>query len=68
VYVDAINGRVLDTQEHVMRGTGTAAINGPNPVSLNTTQSGGHVPAPGSRRRQHALPGLGEQRHVQRPG
>ncbi|MGE5829422.1 MAG: M4 family metallopeptidase [Micromonosporaceae bacterium] len=41
VYVDAINGKVLGTQEHVARGTGTAALNGPNPVSITTTQSGG---------------------------
>jgi zinc metalloprotease ZmpA len=40
VEVDAINGAVLRTQEHVMHGSGTAAWNGPNPVSLNTTQSG----------------------------
>jgi len=40
VYVDALNAKVLGTQEHVMRGTGTAAWNGPNPVTLNTTHSG----------------------------
>ena len=40
VEVDAATGAVLRTQEHVMRGSGTAAWNGPNPVALNTTQSG----------------------------
>jgi Zn-dependent metalloprotease len=40
VDVDAIDGTVLGTQEHVAHGTGTAAWNGPNPVPLNTTQSG----------------------------
>ncbi|MFY1682492.1 M4 family metallopeptidase [Micromonospora sp. WMMD730] len=38
VDVDAATGAVLDTQEHVVRGTGTGAWNGP--VTLNTTQSG----------------------------
>jgi len=40
VDVDATDGRVLGTQEHVAHGSGTSAWNGPNPVSLNTTQSG----------------------------
>jgi zinc metalloprotease ZmpA len=40
VTVDALNGKVLDTVEHVMRGTGTSAWNGPNPVTINTTHSG----------------------------
>jgi len=40
VDVDALTGAVLREQEHVMYGTGTAAWNGPNPVALNTTQSG----------------------------
>jgi len=40
VDVDAQTGAVLGTQEHVAHGTGTAAWNGPNPVALNTTQSG----------------------------
>jgi Zn-dependent metalloprotease len=40
VTVDAINGKVLDSLEHVAHGSGTAAWNGPNPVALNTTQSG----------------------------
>ncbi|MEU7619730.1 M4 family metallopeptidase [Micromonospora rifamycinica] len=38
VDVDAVTGAVLGTQEHVMRGTGTGAWNGP--VTLATTQSG----------------------------
>jgi hypothetical protein len=41
VDVDALTGAVLRTQEHVMHGTGTAAWSGPNPVPLNTSQSGG---------------------------
>src|SRR5213078_2846802 len=41
VDVDAITGAVLREQEHVLQGTGTSAWNGPNPVTLNTTQSGG---------------------------
>ncbi|HEX3478897.1 MAG TPA: M4 family metallopeptidase [Kofleriaceae bacterium] len=41
VDVDAIDGSVLRQQEHVMYGTGTSAWNGPNPVTLNTVQSGG---------------------------
>ena len=41
VDVDAITGTVLREQEHVLYGTGTSAWNGPNPVTLNTTQSGG---------------------------
>jgi Zn-dependent metalloprotease len=40
VYVDAQNGKVLGTKEHVMAGNGTAAYSGPNPVHLDTTQSG----------------------------
>ncbi|QDY08638.1 M4 family peptidase [Micromonospora sp. HM134] len=38
VDVDAATGAVLDTQEHVVRGTGTGVWNGP--VTLNTTLSG----------------------------
>src|SRR5439155_1372245 len=33
-------GAVLHTQEHVLKGDGTAAWNGPNPVHLDTTHSG----------------------------
>ena len=40
VHVDALTGAILHEQEHVMYGTGTSAWNGPNPVTLNTTQSG----------------------------
>ncbi|MCP2246422.1 M4 family metallopeptidase [Lentzea aerocolonigenes] len=40
VVVDATTGKVLHTQEHVLHGTGTSAWNGPNPVSIATTQSG----------------------------
>ncbi|MGW5670046.1 M4 family metallopeptidase [Micromonospora sp. NPDC003776] len=38
VDVDAVTGKVLRTQEHVVRGSGTGAWNGP--VTLNTTLSG----------------------------
>ncbi|MFE9955522.1 M4 family metallopeptidase [Micromonospora sp. NPDC005299] len=41
VDVDALTGTVLRTQEHVVHGTGTGAWNGPSPLTLNTTQSGG---------------------------
>jgi Zn-dependent metalloprotease len=41
VDVDALTGTVLRTQEHVMNGSGTAAWNGPSPVTLATTSSGG---------------------------
>ncbi len=37
---DALTGAILRSQEHVAHGTGTAAWNGPNPVSLRTVQSG----------------------------
>ncbi|WP_086841291.1 M4 family metallopeptidase [Amycolatopsis kentuckyensis] len=40
VIVDAATGKVLRTQEHVMNGDGTSAWNRPNPVHLDTTQSG----------------------------
>ena len=40
VIVDADTGEVLSTRDEVVEGTGTAAWNGPNPVSLATTQSG----------------------------
>ena len=41
VHVDALTGKVLGTKEHVTHGSGTSAWNGPNPVTLSTTQSGG---------------------------
>jgi zinc metalloprotease ZmpA len=40
VVVDAATGAVLHTQEHVMHGTGTSGFNGPNPITVATTQSG----------------------------
>jgi Zn-dependent metalloprotease len=40
VYVDALTGAVLGTQEHVLFGDGDAAYNGPNPVHVDTTQVG----------------------------
>ncbi|MCW3817451.1 M4 family metallopeptidase [Micromonospora sp. DR5-3] len=40
VDVDALTGKVLRTQEHVVHGTGTGAWNGPSPLTLNTTLSG----------------------------
>jgi Zn-dependent metalloprotease len=39
VVVDAQTGKVLESREHVMNGTGTSAWNA-NPVTLNTTHSG----------------------------
>ncbi|WP_232247378.1 M4 family metallopeptidase [Kitasatospora azatica] len=41
VDVDARTGAVLHTQEHVMHGSGTGAWNGPAPLTINTTSSGG---------------------------
>ncbi len=41
VYVDARGGKVLSTTEHVIYGQGNAAYSGPNPLTLNTTFSGG---------------------------
>lgn len=41
VLVDAADGTVLQIREHVVTGNGTGAWNGPNPVPLNTSQSGG---------------------------
>ncbi|GAB3896100.1 M4 family metallopeptidase [Kibdelosporangium lantanae] len=40
VLVDAATGAVLHTQEHVMKGDGNTAWNGPKPVHLDTTKSG----------------------------
>ena len=39
VDVDALTGAVLDTQEHVLHGSGTGAWNGPNPVHIDTSGS-----------------------------
>ena len=40
VQVDAQSGAVLNKTEHVMHGTGTGAINGPNPLSIRTRTGG----------------------------
>ncbi|MCW2834120.1 MAG: peptidase thermolysin, partial [Nocardioides sp.] len=40
VYVDAQDGAVLGTKEHVVHGSGSAAYSGPNPLTFNTTLSG----------------------------
>jgi Zn-dependent metalloprotease len=40
VYVDALTGAVLGTQEHVLFGDGDAAYNGPDPVHIDTTHVG----------------------------
>ncbi|MFC3537820.1 M4 family metallopeptidase [Couchioplanes caeruleus subsp. azureus] len=41
VEVDAASGAVLHTQDHVVHGSGTGALNGPSPLKLETTSSGG---------------------------
>ncbi|MEU5692835.1 M4 family metallopeptidase [Actinosynnema sp. NPDC020468] len=40
VYVDALDGRVLSTVQHVAAGTGTGKWNGPAPLPLDTVKSG----------------------------
>jgi Zn-dependent metalloprotease len=40
VYVDARDGGVVATKEHVVHGTGSGTYNGPKPVSFGTTLSG----------------------------
>ena len=40
VITDADTGQVISSQDEVMDGTGTGWINGPTPVTLNTTHSG----------------------------
>ena len=40
VYVDAQDGAVLGTKEHVVHGSGSAAYSGPNPLSIATSGSG----------------------------
>src|SRR4051794_14846760 len=40
VITDADTGQVITTQDEVLEGTGTGWINGPAPLTLNTTQSG----------------------------
>ncbi|TKT10838.1 peptidase M28 [Streptomyces galbus] len=41
VWVDALTGKVLGTQDDVRAGSGTSKWNGPNPLSIDTTASGG---------------------------
>ena len=41
VIVDAATGQVLHKQEHVLHGTGNSGWNGPSPLNIATTQSGG---------------------------
>jgi zinc metalloprotease ZmpA len=41
VYVDAGRGTVIAARDHVVRGEGTGAYNGPSPLTLDTTKSGG---------------------------
>jgi Zn-dependent metalloprotease len=40
VYVDAHDGAVLGTKEHVVHGSGSAAYSGPNPLTFATSGSG----------------------------
>ncbi|WP_331766348.1 M28 family peptidase [Embleya sp. NBC_00896] len=40
VFVDASTGTVLDTVDDVKAGTGNSQWNGPNPLTIDTTQSG----------------------------
>ncbi|MEV0649547.1 M20/M25/M40 family metallo-hydrolase [Phytomonospora sp. NPDC050363] len=40
VYVDAANGKVLSTKDDVRYGQGTGKWNGPNPLTITTSQSG----------------------------
>ncbi|MEV4318777.1 M4 family metallopeptidase [Actinocrispum sp. NPDC049592] len=40
VIVDAATGQVLHTQERILNGDANSAWNGPNPVHIDTTQSG----------------------------
>ncbi|KUJ67793.1 peptidase M28 [Streptomyces albus subsp. albus] len=41
VYVDAITGKVLDSYDDVRAGSGSSKWNGPNPLTIDTTASGG---------------------------
>ncbi|MFE2286382.1 M28 family peptidase [Streptomyces sp. NPDC059443] len=41
VFVDARTGKVLDRYDEVVAGTGTSKWNGPNPLTISTTSSGG---------------------------
>ncbi|GIG66654.1 peptidase M28 [Phytomonospora endophytica] len=40
VYVDAATGKILATREDVRYGSGTGKWNGPNPLTITTSQSG----------------------------
>lgn len=40
VYVDAHDGAILGTKEHVVHGSGSAAYSGPNPLTFATSGSG----------------------------
>jgi Zn-dependent metalloprotease len=40
VWVDAVNGKVLEFREQIAHGSGTAAYSGPNPLSIATSGSG----------------------------
>ncbi|MFF2197384.1 M28 family peptidase [Streptomyces sp. NPDC058157] len=41
VYVDARTGKVVDRWDEVVAGTGNSKWNGPNPLAIDTTASGG---------------------------
>lgn len=41
VYVDARTGKVVGTHDEVAAGSGTSKWNGPGPISIDTTNSGG---------------------------
>ena len=41
VWVDAVDGKVLATHDDVAAGTGNSKWNGPGPLSIDTTASGG---------------------------
>ena len=40
VWVDATNGKVLESREQIAHGSGTAAYSGPNPLPIATSGSG----------------------------
>ncbi|MEV0095904.1 M28 family peptidase [Streptomyces sp. NPDC050738] len=41
VFVDARTGKVIDSYDEVAAGSGTSKWNGPNPLTIDTTNSGG---------------------------
>lgn len=41
VFVDARTGKVVDRHDEVVAGSGTSKWNGPNPLTIDTTASGG---------------------------